>query len=498
MVFTSISFVVFFCIFYPLFILTPHRGRLYLLLAASLFFFGYAHPSYLWLLLLVIGISYVAGIAIASDPRRKKLYVWAAVLSLLGLLAYFKYADFLISAVIDAGKALNMPVSIKPLGILLPIGISFFVFQAISYIVDVYRGDKAAERNLVVLSLYKSFFPQLVAGPIERSTNLLPRLRRAFVDGASGTLVTPEAMRSGCELILFGFFKKVCIADNAAVFSDHVFAAPGSFGAIFAYIGVLCFAVQIYCDFSGYTDIARGISRIMGVELMENFRQPYLSASIREFWTRWHISLSTWFRDYLYKPLGGNRVSYGRWMLNSFAVFLLSGLWHGAAVNFIIWGGVHGLIYMAEQTAMPTWRKLVPERADRPLLQRRLLHVLAVVFTFHVVCFAWIFFRAATFGDAVAVIKAICVPFYDVAAGSRDFRALVEKSEFFYRASFAWVCSFAVLLCIVDVSIEHQSTAILRVWSIGPVRWAAYFVAALAIVFVGNWSSAQQFIYFQF
>ena len=498
MVFTSVSFVVFFSIFYPLLILTPHRGRLYLLLAASLFFFGYAHPSYLWILLLVIGISYVAGIAIASDPGRKKLYVWVSVLTLLGLLAYFKYADFLISLLIDAGNALNHPLSIKPLGILLPIGISFFVFQAISYIVDVYRGDKTAERNLIVLSLYKSFFPQLVAGPIERSTNLLPRLRRAFVDAGSGVLVTPEAMRSGCQLILYGFFKKVCIADNAAVFSDHVFAAPASFGAVLAYLGVLCFAIQIYCDFSGYTDIARGISRIMGIELMENFRQPYLSASIREFWTRWHISLSTWFRDYLYKPLGGNRVSYGRWMMNSFAVFLLSGLWHGAAVNFIIWGGVHGLIYMAEQTLHPYYRRLFPERPDKPQWRRRVDHALAVLFTFHVVCFAWIFFRAATFSDAIAVIKAIVGPVYEVVTGARPPRALVEKSEFFYRASFAWVCCFSVLLSFIDTNIERQNATISRIWALAPVRWSVYATAALAIVFLGNWSNAQQFIYFQF
>jgi D-alanyl-lipoteichoic acid acyltransferase DltB (MBOAT superfamily) len=498
MVFTSGSFIVFFCIFYPLFILTPHRGRLYFLLAASLFFFGYAHPSYLWILLLVIGISYIAGIAIASDPRRKKLYVWTAVLALLGLLGYFKYADFLISLAIDAGKALNLPVSIKPLGILLPIGISFFVFQAISYVVDVYRGDKAAERNLVVLALFKSFFPQLVAGPIERSTHLLPQLRRAFIDGKSENLVMPAAVRSGCELILFGFFKKVCVADNVALFSDSVFAAPSSFGAILAYLGVICFAVQIYCDFSGYTDIARGISRIMGVELMENFRQPYFSASIREFWTRWHISLSTWFRDYLYKPLGGNRVSYGQWLINSLAVFLLSGLWHGAAVNFIIWGGVHGVIYIAEQSVARTYRKWVPRRDDRPLWQDRASRALAIVFTFHVVCFAWIFFRAATFGEAMAVIKAIVGPFYDILQGSTNYRALVEKSEFFARDSFLWVCLFSALLFVVDFTIERRGTTTLRMWSVPTFRWLTYFLAALAIVFLGNWSNAQQFIYFQF
>lgn len=494
MVFTSFDFVVFFCAFYVLFVSIRNEFRIYLLLLASFGFFGYAVPKHLWLLLLTIAISYVCGLGVAGDPKNRRLYLWSGVGSLLGLLVWFKYTDMAISFINQGLHLVRPDISIPPLGILLPIGISFFVFQAISYIVDVYRGDKAAERNIVLLAVYKSFFPQLVAGPIERSTNLLPNLRRAFIEPHTRHLVSPEALSSGSQLILYGFFKKVCVADNLALFSDNIFADPGKYGQAATVLGVYCFAIQIYCDFSGYTDIARGVARIMGVELMENFRRPYFSASIREFWTRWHISLSSWFRDYLYKPLGGSRVSPGRWSANIMVVFLLSGLWHGAAINFMIWGGIHGIFYLSEQflTKLPLRLPAIDaaegvSTAGGPV--RIAAKVLAIFVTFHVACFSWIFFRARTFGDAIEVVGSIT---------SNNFDRFYLGLEFFHRDSFAWCLLFVAVLLIVDSWAEWGSKALDQIASIGFLRWSAYYAAAVAIVLFGNWSNSQQFIYFQF
>jgi alginate O-acetyltransferase complex protein AlgI len=496
MVFTSIEFIVFFSGFYVLFLLISHRFRLQSVLLASFAFFGYASPQHLWLLVATILISYVGGLAIAADPGRKRLYLVATVGSLLGLLAFFKYADFAISMLNSALSSLQPAAQITPLGILLPIGISFFVFQAISYIVDVYRGDKQVERNLVVLALFKAFFPQLVAGPIERSTTLLPNIRRAFIDGRAEDLVTRDSLRSGSQLILLGFFKKVCVADNLSLYADNIFANPTAYGSFAAALGVYCFALQIYCDFSGYTDIARGVSRLMGIELMENFRRPYFAKSIREFWTRWHISLSNWFRDYLFKPLGGSRVGAWRWAANIMVVFLLSGLWHGAAVNFVIWGTIHGIIYLVENVAGRVRHAFRGGRAEdtdgvlavQPL--RLLTGFVAALATFHAVCFAWIFFRARTFEEAMAVVSAI------VGTGTANSATL--GLDMFATSAFAWCMAMAAALLIVDAQAEWRSQRLQRLMNAAVVRWTLYALAALAVVFLGNWNSAQQFIYFQF
>ncbi|UPY36819.1 MBOAT family O-acyltransferase [Sediminicoccus sp. KRV36] len=467
----------------------PQSLRLYYVLAASFFFFGYQNPSYLWLLIVVILASYGAGLAIAVDPGRRKLYMGACVALLLGLLGYFKYTDFAISLLDQGLTAAGLPGRITPLGILLPIGISFFVFQAISYVVDVYRGDKGAERNLAVLALYKAYFPQLVAGPIERSTHLLPEIRRTFASNNPAS-PDPAMLSAGCRLILLGFFKKLVVADNIGVFADHVFADPSGHSGLAALLGVYCFAIQIYCDFSGYTDIARGVSRLMGIELMENFRRPYFAASIREFWTRWHISLSSWFRDYLFKPLGGSRVSTQRWMFNISAVFLLSGLWHGASVNFLIWGGIHGAIYMTEQLLAGTARRLGLAGLRLSAFARRSLRVVAVLITFHIVCFAWIFFRAPGFNEAWAVVEAASAAFIP----SQPLTGI----GLFQRDSFAWIGLFVAVLLLIDLAAEvtgdNGKALLRRAWP----RWIVYALAALAIVFFGNWNNAQQFIYFQF
>lgn len=499
MVFTSVQFIIFFSIFYLIFVSIPQRFKLIFVLASSLFFFGYQNPTYLWLLLFVIFICYVTGLAISTSYSYRKIYLVACITTLLGLLGYFKYADFLISQADQGLQAVGSSLRITPIGILLPIGISFFVFQAISYVVDVYRGDKKAERNILVLALFKAYFPQLVAGPIERAPHLLPAIRRAFVERGDQAFVDRALLQSGSQLILLGFFKKLVIADNIGVYADHIFANPTGHSALTTLLGVYCFSLQIYCDFSGYTDIARGVSRLMGIDLVENFRRPYFSRSIREFWTRWHISLSTWFRDYLFKPLGGSRVSTPRWIFNILVVFLLSGLWHGAAVNFLIWGAIHGLIYIAEQTVTKVVGRSGLDMARLPNLLRQVQPVVATLLTFHVVCFAWIFFRATSFSEATAVIGSILRPVTSLITGNPGTSPPPTVGiELFHRASFAWIALLAAALLVVEAQSEWGRGQFSALWQSAPLRWTIYYLAAIAIVFFGNWNNAQQFIYFQF
>lgn len=497
MVFTSVEFVVFFCVLYPLYLISPFRAKVPLLIAASLFFYGYVAPQHTWILVAVIVVGYLGGISIENREQRGRPVLAFCIIVLLALLGFYKYTDFGISLINTTMAHTGHSPAFSPLEILLPVGISFFTFQTIGYLIDVYRKDTKAERNLPMFALFVSYFPQLVAGPIERSNHLLKEIRTAFGAHSSSHLVSSANISSGCRLILLGFFKKVCIADNLSVYVDTVFANPGAYGPAATTLAVYCFAVQIYCDFSGYTDIARGIGRIMGIELMENFRQPYFAASIREFWTRWHISLSTWFRDYLYRPLGGNRVGEGRWLFNILAVFILSGLWHGAALNFVIWGTVHGVIYVLERTFGNIFSR---RRAGAGLATEGLakdggaIHwtasrLLAVAFTFHVVCFAWIFFRAPTFDVATDVLRSI--------AGLSPGTGMWTGMALFSGSAFKWCGVFVAGLLLIDLFNEKygaRAAGTYPAWQ----RWTVYFAIASAIIVFGNWGASQQFIYFQF
>jgi alginate O-acetyltransferase complex protein AlgI len=336
MIFHSLDYLVFFLAVFALYWCLGRRLQNVMLLAASYFFYGYIHPWFLIPLLAVTVFDFVCALGIERFPQRRKLLATISITASLGMLCVFKYAGFFVENVSQILVTAGLPSFTNSLAIILPVGISFYTFQSIGYIVDVYRGRVAACRNPVDYALYVTFFPQLVAGPIERADRLIGQIQSTrFFDAGRA--------QSAVLLILWGLFKKLVIADNAAVTCNKVFAlSEPDFAVLWA--GVFAFGIQIFADFSAYTDIARGSSRLLGFELMENFRNPYFATSPGDFWRRWHISLSTWLRDYVYIPLGGSRGTRGRTAVNLLITFFISGLWHGAAWNFILWGIYWGIL----------------------------------------------------------------------------------------------------------------------------------------------------------
>ena len=404
MQFNSLAFVVFLALVLPLYFGLGRAQRLreqnILLLVASYFFYGYWDWRFLGLLALSTVVDYAVGLALAQrmeqmQVRRgpRSLFLISLVVN-LGLLAVFKYFDFFVGSAATLLQGLGFEANLPLLKIVVPVGISFYTFQTIAYTYSVYRGETPATRDFIAFAVYVAYFPQLVAGPIERARKLLPQIQQP-------RHITADKFRSGSLLVLQGLFKKIAIADAVAGYVDAVFADPTATSSTTLLLGVYMFALQIYGDFSGYTDIARGISRLMGIELILNFRQPYLAANITDFWRRWHISLSTWLREHLYIPLGGNRHGTFNTYRNLMITMLLGGLWHGRTWNFVIWGGLHGL-YLALHKF---WCARSGRPDDAPLAPFR--HLIGVLVTFHLVCFAWIFFRAEGLDTAWAVIQGL-------------------------------------------------------------------------------------------
>lgn len=396
MLFNSTEFVVFFPLVAALFFALPHRFRWPMLLAASYYFYVCWKPGYIVLILFSTLLDYTVArfMDAAPDRRIRRRYLYLSLVSNLGLLGFFKYYGFFNETLVNALALLGVQTSLPPSPFLLPVGISFYTFQSLSYLFEVYWGRQHAERHLGRFALYIAFFPQLVAGPIERSQSLLPQfLQRKQFDY--------DRVTSGLRLMLWGMFKKVVIADRLAQIVDQVYGAPTQFEGATLCMATVFFAFQIFCDFSGYSDIAIGTARVLGFDLMQNFRRPYFAASVTDFWRRWHISLSTWFRDYVYIPLGGNQCGAARWHANILIVFLVSGLWHGADWKFVAWGGCHGLYIVIGNLLRPVRQRLVAlTQLDRLPRLHRLLQGAA---TFILVCYAWIFFRANSIGDALHI-----------------------------------------------------------------------------------------------
>ncbi len=386
MLFNSLAFAIFLPAVFLLYWLTPPKRRWLVLLLSSYYFYMSWNVRYVVLILLTTAVSYGCALLIERDRAHKKPWLVLSLLVCLGVLFFFKYFNFVSESVAALLRRFGLPLSPLTLRLALPVGISFYTFQTLSYVIDVYRGGVRAERHFGRYAAFVSFFPQLVAGPIERTENLLPQINRA-------PAFDYEQAARGMLLMAWGFFKKTVVADNLAVTADLVYDDVYAFGGFALILATLCFTVQIYCDFSGYSDIARGAARLFGVELMRNFRSPYLSASLREFWSRWHISLSTWFRDYVYIPLGGSRVSRPRAEANLMLTFLASGLWHGASWSFVIWGAVHGAAQVLE-------RRLGLHRPP----EKRPVRVLRAFAVFLFSAFAWVFFRAQTLSEAVYVL----------------------------------------------------------------------------------------------
>lgn len=397
MPFNSVEYFIFLPITLTLFYLLPQKYRWPLLLCLSYFFYMYWKIEYLALILFCTLSQYLFAILIYKTPEstKKKLYLTFSVCINLAVLFTFKYYNFFISSINDMGNILfSTSLTYPYLNIILPVGISFYTFQSLGYTIDVYMGTKTPEKHLGIFALFVSFFPQLVAGPIERSKNLLPQLKREHP-------LNTNNLSLGFSLILWGLFKKAVIADRLAEYVNNVYNNVEQYQGIPLILATYFFAFQIYCDFSGYTDIARGSAKLFGIDLMENFKFPYSARSIREFWNKWHISLSSWFKDYLYIPLGGNRGGKGSYLRNIVIVFLVSGLWHGANWTFLVWGGLHGFFLIFE-VFTKSWR-------EKYILIKntKLKNIKDQMVTFHLVLFAWIFFRANSLSDVWYILKNI-------------------------------------------------------------------------------------------
>jgi len=476
MLFNSLHFIFFFAIVTSLYFLLPHRARWFMLLIASCYFYMAFIPIYILILGGTIVVDYFAGIWLEkTEGKKRKLFLIASLIANIGVLAVFKYYNFFINNFSEFLTSIGYHNNIPTLSILLPIGLSFHTFQAMSYTIEVYKRKQKAERNFGIYALYVMFYPQLVAGPIERPQNLLHQ----FYEKHNFDL---DRIVEGLKLMLWGFFLKLVIADRLAIYVNAVYNNADKHSGITLGIATIFFAFQIYCDFCGYSNIAIGAARVMGFKLMTNFNRPYFSRSISEFWKRWHISLSTWFKDYLYIPLGGNQVSIPRWYFNLLFVFIVSGLWHGANWTFIIWGALNGF-YLVFATVTAKRSKLVSHLIFLDQLPK-INRCIQTFTTFILACFAWIFFRANNSHDAFLIVKKIFKFNGALYIG--------EVQQFSY-------CILAILfLLIIEFRQEFFINSALPYKS---NHWLKeQFAYALLIIFIlmlGVFDS-RQFIYFQF
>jgi alginate O-acetyltransferase complex protein AlgI len=497
--FNSPQFLVFFPLVTLLYFTLPQRLRWAMLLAASCVFYMYFIPVYILILIFTIVIDYIAGILIENARGvRRRLYLGLSIVANVGVLALFKYFNFINGNLQALAQFIDWNYPIANLGLILPIGLSFHTFQAMSYTIEVYRGNQPAERHFGIYALYVMFYPQLVAGPIERPQNLIHQFRERHQ-------FNYQRVADGLKLMAWGMFKKVVIADRLALLADTVYPQPGGatalagdFSGVHVLLATLAFAYQIYCDFSGYSDIAIGAAQVMGFRLMTNFDRPYSARSISEFWRRWHISLSTWFRDYLYFPLGGSRTTTPRWYLNLMIVFLVSGLWHGANWTFVIWGALHGG-YMVFGHVTQKLRSFVSEPLGLARLPR--LHGwLQRAITFALVSFAWIFFRAPNLQCAISAIKRLPQGwpefFHDLSA--YGYAGLVRQLAAMNTAPAA-VATAAGLVLLLELISYWQRAEICSLvtgeawWR----RWAFYYGVVGAVLLLGVFNQSA-FIYFQF
>ena len=397
MLFNSLDFMIFFPIVVLVYFIIPRKIRYIWLLVASYYFYMCWNAEYALLIGISTVITYLSGILLGKFQKAwlRKLVVALSFLSNLGILVFYKYFDFILENVNLLLQKMDMQLVSNPFDIILPVGISFYTFQALSYTMDVYRKEIEPEKNPFRYALFVSFFPQLVAGPIERSKNLLKQVK----DADTMKIWNYDRIASGVVMMVWGLFQKMVIADRISIYVDSVYEnlyAVGTMETVFAAIG---FSIQIYCDFAAYSTIAIGAAKVMGFELMENFDTPYFATSIKEFWRRWHISLSTWFRDYLYIPMGGNRKGKIRKYFNVLVTFLVSGLWHGASWNYVLWGGLHGIYQVIGEILMPVRKKVVSFlKVNESVFSYKLGQM---VFTFSLTTLTWVFFRAKTLEEAL-------------------------------------------------------------------------------------------------
>ena len=397
MLFNSIPFLVFFTVFFSIYLLINKRKpRIFLCLVGSYFFYAWWDWRFLSLIIFSTLVDYTLGKMIhqSEDERRRRNLLIFSLVSNLGLLFFFKYFNFFIESFAHVTSALGMKHSIHTLRIILPVGISFYTFQTLSYTIDIYRRKLEPENDIMTFATYVAFFPQLVAGPIVRAVDLLPQFKEH-------QKLRLEQVGHGLYLVVLGYFKKVAVADSLAPMVDNAFANPSAYGSLNLIVAVLMYAFQIYCDFSGYSDIAIGLGKMLGFEFPQNFNMPYFAKNFSDFWRRWHISLSSWLRDYLYIPLGGNRHGVIKTQRNLMLTMVLGGLWHGANWTFVIWGFLHGLYLIAQRVSNP-----LIVRIER-VIPKAPMYILATVTTFILVNIAWVFFRSQSFNEALDMLSRI-------------------------------------------------------------------------------------------
>ena len=490
MAFNTVHYLLFFSLITFIYLAVPRKLRQIWLLLSSLFFYLSWNPHFLLYISISTITSYFCALAIErynieKNPAAGKFLIVANLTVNLGLLCYFKYANFALESIDSFLQLLNLGTLDKRLDLLLPIGISFYTFQIIGYTIDVYRGQSKAEHNIVRYAVFVFFFPKIVCGPIERTDNLLAQLTQL----ENKALWDLNRIRDGLLLMAWGYFQKLVIADRLSILTGPIFDHYSEFGSVELLMAIILFAFQIYCDFAGYTDIARGAAQIMGLSLLRNFRQPYLATGIRDFWKRWHISLTSWFTSYLYIPLGGNRKGLRRKWINIVIVFLVSGLWHGASWHFVVWGGLHALYQIAED------RKRIRSRKNQIQESKeggRCRNVLAIVKTFIVVDFAWLFFAAHGTKHAFKMIAhALSLSplkgFGSIAYGPED-----------------WIILFMALLILFLVDVCHEKGLSVRAavsqW-LPPFRWVVYIGLIWSVIMLGIYGQAYDaggFLYAQF
>ncbi|MEN8122742.1 MAG: MBOAT family O-acyltransferase [Bacteroidota bacterium] len=485
MLFNSLDFAVFFPLFFIVYwIVAKHLTlRNAFILFASYLFYGWWDWRFLSLIIISSLVDFIVGKQLykTENLSKRRLLLIVSLLVNLGFLAYFKYTNFFIDSFINSFRLFGGSMESFSLKIILPVGISFYTFQTLSYTIDIYRGRLKPTNNWLAFFSFVAFFPQLVAGPIERASHLLPQFFKTYK-------FNYQAMRSGLLLMGYGLFKKMVIADRLAIVVNEVYNNPEAYTGANLIVATVFFAFQIYCDFSGYSDIAIGLSRTIGFDIMKNFDSPYFSKSITEFWHRWHISLSTWFRDYVYIPLGGSRKGKYRTYLNLFLVFIISGLWHGAAITFVIWGFIHGVIIVFEKATIKTKDKAFQWiRIDKNNTLERLLFMFI---TFSIVTFAWIFFRANSFSDSVYIVQHL----FDFSGQKSIFELGLAQHEFKFA-----IISILFLLLFDTIHRNFNAHRLLNKIHFS-LRSVVYVSIAFVIIIFGIYGddNVSEFIYFQF
>lgn len=479
MLFNSYSFILFLPVMLLLYYLSSVRWRQIFLLIGSYFFYCYAYPLYGLLLLFSTVLDYCIGLLLyrAKTLPKKKFYLLCSMAGNLGVLAFFKYADFIGESLFGFASLFTQNLQWESLGYILPVGISFYTFQTMSYTIEIYRGKMKPTKDLIAFGLYVSFFPQLVAGPIERAPNLLPQLLLAPNARAEDVIL-------GIRRILWGLIKKVVLADRLAFLVNHVYNNPhNDFSSFEIWVATYAFAFQIYFDFSGYSDIAIGTARLFGIRLMENFNLPYLAQNISEFWRRWHISFSTWLRDYLYIPLGGSRKGKVLTLLNVCIVMFLGGLWHGAAWNFVFWGLYQGVLLVFYHSWNQRSVLLTPLVKSHSTFWSGLKRWIAILVTFHFACIGWVLFRANSLADAWFFIKKMVFI-------TQLFDDKMVPGIFL----FLWIMVFFFICQII----EENFHLLPKLDRANPFLVGSIFSLFTFIIIIAGVSTSEQFIYFQF